>query len=87
MTGQVKTKCLICGEEVNDILNHYVFSHDLQNPDDFYKVLQREDLKKKRQVEFNALVKDLTERKRRGEISAEEYRQLQKEWEDKNPIS
>jgi len=85
MTDQVKTKCLICGKEVNDILNHYVLSHDIKDPHDFYKNLEREELKKKRQENFCILVKDLTERKKRGEISAEEYRQLQKAWEDKNP--
>lgn len=72
--------CPICGKDVVGFLKHIRFSHKISNEKQFQTEIEKIQKKKKLQIEFSKLVEDLQNRKKLGEITSEEYRQLITKW-------
>ena len=72
--------CPICGKSISDFLKHLRFVHQIQDSEEFHDEITKLKTKKKRQLEFAQYVEELKLKKKMGDITAEEYRELITRW-------
>ena len=68
-----KSKCPICGRYFSDILKHFVLKHDIKDMNQLQQIINKK-------AEFRAYVEELKQKRKKGEISAEDYRRLVMKW-------
>ncbi len=75
-----KRICPICSKEIVDFLKHLRFIHNVTSPEELAKNIKKinqvEDNKKK----FANYVYEIKLKMKKGEISAEQYRELITKW-------
>ena len=74
------TYCLLCGKQISDLLKHLRFSHKIKNDEEFENEIRNIEYIKKSKQEFSIYVENLQHKKKKNEITSEEYRELITEW-------
>ena len=72
--------CPFCGRKIGDILRHYVLDHGIESSDDFIKRFEIVKMEEEKRKVFRSYVEELKEKRRKNEISAEEFRELTTKW-------
>jgi uncharacterized membrane protein len=72
--------CELCGQDYDDILQHLSITHGIHDLDQYNQEVLKVQERKSDKTSFNAYVKELQERKAKGEISAKDYRELIEKW-------
>ncbi len=80
----VKQKCLLCGKELNNLLEHYRFSHEIENTLQYEEKLAINKYNNDRVKRWAKYQSETWARKSVGEITAEEYRKLISKWQKNN---
>jgi hypothetical protein len=74
------TKCELCGKNYKDILQHLSIMHDIHDLDDYNQEVAKVQNAKSDRNNFSSYVGEMQARRSKGEISAEEYRELIAKW-------
>jgi len=82
----MKTKCLLCGKEFVNILEHISIYHNISSPEEYNQQVKKEEDKKVKILAFLKYSEELMEKRRRGEISPEKLRELRAKWEMDNKL-
>ena len=69
-------KCPICDRMVKDILRHYVITHHIKNRNHLKDEMGKANLR----IEFGKYVDELNDKMKRGEIAAQDFRELTIKW-------
>lgn len=75
-----KRECPICHKETANFLKHLRFTHEITDSEDCKQKMEQIkelDIKKEK---FGKYVEETLEKMKKGEISAEEYRELITKW-------
>ena len=75
-----RSTCPLCGRNFHDLLKHLVLAHDIENIDHFKIEIEKVEATKKTQSEFSNYVRELQDQRKKGTISAEDYRILVTKW-------
>lgn len=79
-------KCPLCEQDITDILQHLRIQHDIESTEQLSEEIVKLEQKKTKQLGFAKYVEELQQKKRNGEITAEEYRELIIEWIKENRV-
>jgi hypothetical protein len=80
------TRCEICGKDFDDMLQHLVIVHDIENLEHFEEEIGKTHSRELTKQEFAAYVKDLHAQRASGVISAEMYRELIMKWSNDHRV-
>ena len=72
--------CPFCGRKIGDILQHYVLDHDIKNSDDFINRFEIVKMEEEKRKAFRRYIAELNEKRRKNEITAEEFRESTTKW-------
>lgn len=73
-------KCPICNNGVSDFLKHLRFTHNITDPDELEQEIKKGTNRENKKNEFAAYVEESQLKKKKGEITDEEYRELITQW-------
>jgi hypothetical protein len=75
-------RCPFCKRQLKDLLKHLVLVHEIRDSDQFERELERVSGEENEKTRFFAFVSVLNEQKRKGLISAQEYRTRMRKWRE-----
>ena len=75
-----QTNCPLCDKQISDLLKHLRFNHKIKNDEEFENAIRKIEGVKKAQQEFTTYYEKLQHKKKKNEITSEEYRELITEW-------
>jgi len=78
-------RCPLCNKNFADLLMHLVFSHDIEDIEHFNAEVKSLEIADRRRRDFHGYVTQLQDQRRRGVISAEQYRELVSKWIKEHP--
>ena len=78
--GYALSKCPLCERTYQNILQHLVIKHDIQDMNQLKAEVERIEKGEKEREEFSVYVSELHEKRAKGLISAEEYREMVTRW-------
>jgi len=81
-----KGECPLCNEKISDFIVHLRFSHEIDNSEKFFLEKDKLEIKKTKQLEFRKYIEELQLKKKNGQISDEEYRELITKWFNRDGI-
>lgn len=73
--------CPICQREFKDILKHFTLKHDISDINQLKTYIEMAEAQEQKRKEFGMFIDEINEKKRRGEITIDEWRVLREGWE------